>query len=89
MRIISKVTRCEVLYFQPNGDGEQVVSFATFADTIEKNDDPFAKRFAQSLREWAEVKAGPSAFIYNSLQLTKSLVTHRGWRTARANRLCS
>ena len=63
VRITSEVSRCEVLYIQPNGGGEQVVSFATFADIIEKNDDPFAKRFAQSLREWAEVEAGRRAFI--------------------------
>ncbi len=63
VRITSNVSRCEVLYIQPNGDGEQVVSFATLADIIEKNDDPFAKRFAQSLREWAQVKAGRRASI--------------------------
>ena len=63
VRITAKVARCEVLYIQPTGDGEQVVSFAKFAEIIEKNDDPFAKRFAKSLREWATVKAGHCAFI--------------------------
>jgi hypothetical protein len=63
VHITSEVSRCEVLYIQPNGDDEQVVSFATFADIIEKNEDPFANRFAQSLREWAEVEAGRRGFI--------------------------
>lgn len=58
VRISSKVSRCKILYIQPNGEGEQVMSFAEFADAIARNSDPFAKRFALSLRKWAEVEAG-------------------------------
>lgn len=58
VQITSKVSHCEILYIQPEGNGKQVISFAEFANEIEQNDDPFAKRFSQSLREWAEVKAG-------------------------------
>ena len=56
--ITSKVARCEILYIQPEGQGKHVISFAECADAIEKNSDPFAARFSQSLREWARVKAG-------------------------------
>ena len=58
IKIVSQVSRCEILYIQPNGKDENVISFAEFADVIENNTDPFAKRFSRSLREWAEVKAG-------------------------------
>ncbi len=58
IKITSKVSSCEILYIQPNGGGEQVINFAEFADTIERNNDPLAKRFALSLKEWAAVKAG-------------------------------
>jgi hypothetical protein len=51
------------MYIQPEGQGRHVISFAEFADAIEKNNDPFAARFSQSLREWARVKAGERVFI--------------------------
>lgn len=63
IKIVSHVSSCEILYIQPNGIGEHVITFAEFADTIENNQDPFAKLFARSLREWAEVKAGQHSFI--------------------------
>ena len=58
IRITSKVASCEILYIQPNGEGDQIISFEEFANIIEQNDDLFAKRFSASLREWANVKAG-------------------------------
>ena len=48
----------EILYLQPNGDGEGVLSFAEFKRTVETFDDPISRRFAESLDEWATVKAG-------------------------------
>ena len=62
VQIISKVSRCDILYIQPEGKSKQVISFAEFASVIEQNDDAFAKRFSRSLREWAEVKAGQRTF---------------------------
>ena len=63
IKIVSQVSRCEILYIQPNGKDENVISFAEFADAIENNTDPFAQRFSSSLREWAEVKAGQHRVI--------------------------
>jgi len=62
VKITSKVASCEILYIQPEGEGEQIISFAEFADIIESNEDSFARRFSRSLREWAEVKDGQRAF---------------------------
>ena len=58
IKIISRIKQCDILYVQPSGEGEHIISFADFAAAIENLDDPFAQRFAISLREWAAVKAG-------------------------------
>lgn len=49
-----------IVYLQPNNvDGqENVISFHEAAEIIEQQDDGLSKRFAQSLREWASIKAG-------------------------------
>ena len=51
-------SRPEIIYLQPNGDGDEVLSFAEFRRTVETFDDPISQRFAASLSEWANVKAG-------------------------------
>lgn len=50
----------KIVYLQPNNlDGkENVISFIEAAEIIEQEDDVICKRFAQSLREWASIKAG-------------------------------
>ena len=50
--------RPEIIYLQPNGEGNDVLSFAEFKRTVERFNDPISKRFAMSLDEWAGVKAG-------------------------------
>jgi len=47
-----------VIYIQPSGDGPYVLSFHEFARTVQKHGDAVSKRFARSLREWADVQAG-------------------------------
>ncbi len=48
----------KIVYIQPNGDGPDIISFEEFRGFIEASDDLLSKRFAQSLHEWATVKAG-------------------------------
>lgn len=50
--------KCLIVYVQPNGDGAGVISYDDFRAVVAKHDDPVSKRFAQSLKEWANVKAG-------------------------------
>jgi hypothetical protein len=47
-----------VVYVQPNGDGEGIVSFQEFADVVARHSDPVSQRFAASIRKWAVAKAG-------------------------------
>ncbi|MFC1936766.1 hypothetical protein ACFLYP_03775 [Chloroflexota bacterium] len=49
-----------VVYLQPNNFDEErnVISFDEVAEIIEQKNDCLSNRFAQSLREWARVKAG-------------------------------
>lgn len=47
-----------VIYLQPNGEGDDVLSFEEFGKSIEKFDDELSQRFVKSLREWAAVQAG-------------------------------
>lgn len=47
-----------IVYVQPTGEGEDVISFEEFAKVVEKHDDPMSQRFAESLRRWAATRAG-------------------------------
>lgn len=58
IKVISPVTRCQVVYVQPNGTGDNVISFNEFAEVVEESDDVFSSRFAESIRRWAKVQAG-------------------------------
>jgi hypothetical protein len=49
-----------VVYLQPNGQRDDVLTFEEFSRTVEKFDDELSRRFAKSLREWAAVQAGES-----------------------------
>ncbi|MEE4195711.1 MAG: hypothetical protein V2J07_10985 [Anaerolineae bacterium] len=52
--------KIKIIYIQPNNAKkmENVISFHEAAAIIENHDDELSHRFAQSLREWAEVRAG-------------------------------
>ncbi len=47
-----------VLYIRPNGEGHNIISFSEFKAVVETFHDPISERFAQSLDEWATIKAG-------------------------------
>jgi len=56
--ITTSATDSVIIYVQPNGTGDDIISFEGFRDVVQKHDDPLSQRFAKSLREWAAVKAG-------------------------------
>ena len=58
IKIETSATNSIIMYIQPNGDGENVISFEDFRAVVRKHDDPVSQRFAQSLTEWATTKAG-------------------------------
>ena len=47
-----------IVYIQPNGVGEGVISFSEFSEVVRGHNDPMSQRFSTSLAQWAEVKAG-------------------------------
>lgn len=63
IEIIEVKYEIQVVYIQPNNrDGkENVISFREIAEIIEQQGDELSLRFAQSLREWASVRAGECA----------------------------
>ena len=58
IEITVKSTESLIVYVQPNGDSKDIISFCEFAEIVQRHDDPVSLRFATSLREWAEIKAG-------------------------------
>lgn len=58
IEITTRAHETLIVYVQPNGDGPDVISFADYRTIMEKHDDPISRRFAHSLKEWAEVQAG-------------------------------
>ncbi|MBD3251053.1 hypothetical protein GF380_01075 [Candidatus Uhrbacteria bacterium] len=60
IEITTTATDSVIVYVQPNGTGDDIINFEDFRAVVQKHDDPVSQRFAQSLREWATVKAGES-----------------------------
>jgi len=58
IEITSRVSETKVRYIQPYGDSDLVISFSEFANVVRQKNDPFSKRFAASLDEWAQIQAG-------------------------------
>lgn len=59
--ITAPSARPHIVYVQPlAGDAgtDIVISFEEYAEVVARHDDPLSQRFARSLLEWAEVKAG-------------------------------
>ena len=44
----------EILYVQPtgSGDGRREIDFLTFAEVVERHEDPISRLFARYLRRW-------------------------------------
>ncbi len=55
------VSKIDIVYLQPSGEGADVLNFEEFAATVSDHQDPFSTRFAASLREWAKLRAGEPA----------------------------
>ncbi len=66
IQITEQVSEILILYVQPTGTGSEVVSFEEFRAVVQTHDDPISRRFAQSLSEWAGVKAGEKQFRYRN-----------------------
>jgi hypothetical protein len=66
IEITSSVKESIIVYVQPCGTAEDVITFADFRAIVQKYDDPVSQRFAQSLKEWAEIKAGKRTFLKTS-----------------------
>lgn len=58
IQIISKVEKAQIIYIQPNGEGEDIINFREIAQLLEKTNDALSNRFAKSLHEWSIIKAG-------------------------------
>jgi len=58
VEITAPSTKPLFVYVQPNGEGQNIVSFEKFAKVVRKKDDPISQRFADSLIEWANIQAG-------------------------------
>ena len=58
VKIITPVEQSKVVYIQPTGDGENVITFNEFGSLIEGIDDPITQRFVESLKTWSAIKAG-------------------------------
>jgi len=71
IEVTAQTTDTRIIYVQPNGDEPNIISFQEFADVVRRHDDPVSQRFAISLREWAEVKAGDNP-ANNRIQRTRT-----------------
>ncbi len=58
IKILDCPKKSAVIYIQPNSEGSDIISFHEFKSVVQQFDDPISQRFAQSLDEWATVKAG-------------------------------
>ncbi len=58
IKVTTSATDCVIVYVQPNGTGDDIINFEDFRAVVQEHDDPVSQRFAQSLQEWAAVRAG-------------------------------
>ena len=56
--IVTRATESIIVYVQPSGQGDDIISFEDFRAVVQKHDDPVSQRFARSLSEWASIQAG-------------------------------
>jgi hypothetical protein len=66
IEITAQAIESLIVYIQPNGAGEGVISFAEFAEIVRRHEDPVSQRFATSLNEWAAIKAGDGRVASNT-----------------------
>ena len=53
-----------IVYIQPNGAGEGVISFFEFAEVVRRHNDPMSQRFAAPLVGWAATRAGETSITH-------------------------
>jgi hypothetical protein len=58
IKIPSSAIESQIVYIQPDGVGDNIITFADFQAIVEKHDDPISQRFAHSLAQWAHNPAG-------------------------------
>jgi len=58
MKIIAPINKCKVVYLQPTGNSDDVITFNEFSRLIQEFDDPITQRFVESHKTWSEIKAG-------------------------------
>lgn len=56
--VTTSATETIIVHVQPNGTGDEIINFEDFRAVVQAHDDPISQRFAQSLKEWAAIKAG-------------------------------
>jgi hypothetical protein len=56
--IVDNEYEISILYLQPDGFGEDVITFKQLAEFIDNKDDYLSKRFSQSLKDWSSTLAG-------------------------------
>jgi len=65
VEVTTSATDSVIVYVQPNGTGDDIINFDDFRAVVQEHDDPVSQRFAQSLQEWAAVRAGESGTSNN------------------------
>jgi hypothetical protein len=58
VKIITPVEQTKVVYLQPTGDAENIITFNEFGSLIEGIGDSITQRFVESLKTWSEINAG-------------------------------
>ncbi len=66
IEITAQTTESIIVYIQPNGAGEGIISFSEFAEVVRRHNDPVSLRFATSLVEWADIRAGDRRVTENT-----------------------
>ena len=61
IEITTRAAKSTIVYVQPIGEGEDVVSFWDFRGVVLRHQDPVSERFAESLSRWATTTAGGRA----------------------------
>ncbi|MBU1636576.1 hypothetical protein KKC97_02820 [bacterium] len=62
IEVTTSATDSVIVYVQPTGSGDDIINFDDFRAVVQAHNDPVSQRFAQSLAEWAAVKAGEERY---------------------------
>lgn len=79
IEITAQMRKPLVVYVQPNGTRPGTVPFSEFADIARGHNDPMSQRFAASLRDRAEIRAGERIGARHG-QHTRTRCSPDAWR---------